>query len=67
MHDHGHQVCSKLAPGLWCFQISKCADGGFQDVLHQHVPPHRLAQESARSEWPGFRGKSGCLDVGVGG
>jgi hypothetical protein len=44
-------VCSKLAPDLWCLQVSKCADGGFQDVLHQHVPAHRLAQESVRSEW----------------
>lgn len=30
MHDHGHQVCSKLAPGLWCFQVSKCADAAFK-------------------------------------
>ena len=58
----GHDLCPKLSPGQMFFRVKTYNEGVFETVFHEHVPSHRLSQDSATealrslvarySEWP---------------
>lgn len=59
----GHHLCPDLVPGQMCFRAKTYNEGVFETVFHEHIPSHRISQESANealrslvarySEWPG--------------
>ena len=41
--DH---LCPELKPGLKCFVVQQYKDGQVTIAFHEHVPSHRISQES---------------------
>jgi hypothetical protein len=42
-----YQLCSSLKRGQKCFRLGKYELGEFVDILHEHVPAHRISHDSA--------------------
>lgn len=41
-----HQLCADLKPGDKCFRVQLYNEGTFELSFHEHVPSHRISQES---------------------
>ena len=45
MYTRDH-LCPELKPGLKCFVVQQYKDGKVIAAFHEHVPSHRISQES---------------------
>gem|GEM_PF-2517850 len=41
-----HQLCDDLHSGEKCFRVQRYNEGRFDLAFHEHVPSHRISQES---------------------
>ena len=43
----GWQICETLCPNEKCFRVRIYSSGSYKDVLHEHIPKHRLSLDSS--------------------
>lgn len=43
----GYRLCQQLKVKEKCFRVQVYKEGEIQEVFHEHIPAHRMSQESA--------------------
>ena len=43
-----HQLCPELKTSELCFRSHGYRNGAISETMHEHIPAHRISQESAR-------------------
>jgi len=43
----GFKVCSSLKPNEKCFYVREYSEGKFHEILHEHVPKHRISRSGS--------------------